>query len=450
MSLLDKYFQLYDDKYYQEKIYEYSYAEIIDHFIEYKIYKYDNGRLPDRDAIDKNFEKIILKVKDLKLKIKLIPLILFLGKEYWRYLMGMNYFEDMQPVLLDDFKSLSFKIDYNKINEHSHVYQDNQEMISGIECKNFQRIIDFNMNPNMGNHQYNNFIYVIADKFFFDEYCHALDKKDDFTFLFFLSGLEYGCTDGFDKRLKILDYLSSNKTLLQIKLLEDILLHGDNENFICKTIIDFSMSLELWEQFISFYLEYPLRYPKLFKPLSRVIIQLDVKNINLLLNGVKISKSLLNENKESLNICFLIIKNEEIKKHCLETLFKRWLDFVDTSIDYFGSIVLTDIIDLVIAYTRDFLDQEVIIKEVEKILCNIKEIDNKWFIDKQEYLYFFYKQMTKLFVYGTALEKHKLDHLKEKISVICYRNLILKNEKNYQCKTTMQLFDEYIIQQECR
>lgn len=445
LSLLDKYFQLYDDKNYQEKIYVSSYTEIIYHFIEYGIYNYDNDRLLDQDAIDKNLKTIILKVKDLRSKIKLIPLILFFGKEYWRYLMEMNYFEDMHSALIDDFKSLSFKIDNNKINEYSHVYQDNQEMINGIEIKNFQRIISFNMNPNMGNHQYNNFIYLFANKFFFDEYCHALDKKDDFTFLFFLSSLEYGCTDGFDKRLRILGYLSSNKSLLQIKLLEDILLHGDNEDFICKTIMDFSMSLELWQQFISFYLEYPSRYPKLFKPLSKVIIQLDVKNINLLLNGIKISKFLSNENKESLNSCFLDIKKEEIKKHCLETLFKRWLDFIDTSVDYFGSIVLTDIIDLVVAYTRGFLDQNIIIKEVEKILYNIEEIDNKWFIDKPEYLYFFYKQMTKLFVYGTALEKHKLNDLKEKISVICSGNPILKNEKNYQGKTTIQLFDEYII-----
>jgi hypothetical protein len=38
MSLLDKYFQLYEDKHYKEKIYEFSYASMIGHFIEYKIY----------------------------------------------------------------------------------------------------------------------------------------------------------------------------------------------------------------------------------------------------------------------------------------------------------------------------------------------------------------------------------------------------------------------------
>ena len=56
MSLLDKYFQLYEDKHYKEKIYEFSYASMIGHFIEYKIYKYDEGNLPDQDMINKEFE----------------------------------------------------------------------------------------------------------------------------------------------------------------------------------------------------------------------------------------------------------------------------------------------------------------------------------------------------------------------------------------------------------
>ena len=445
LTLLDKYFKLYDDKNYQEKIYEYSYATIIDHFIEYAIYNYDNGRLPDQHIINKKFERIVLENEDLKSKIKLIPLILFLGEQYWKYLMVLSYFDDMYSILLNDFKSLSFGIEYNKINECSHVYQDNQEMISGIKSKKFKKIIDLNIERNMGNHQYNNFIYLIADKFFFEDYCHALDKKDEFTFLFFLSNLEYGCTDGFDKRLRILDYLSSNRSLLQIKLLEDILLHGNNEDFVCKTIIDFSMSLELWQQFISFYLEYPLRYPKLFKQLSKAIIQLDVKNIDLLLYSIKINRILSNESKKALNSCFLNIDEEKIKKYCFETLFKKWLDFIDTSSDYFGSIILTDIIDLVINYTIGFLDEKVIIKEIEEILYNIEEINNKWFIDKSAYLCFFYKQMSKLFVYGFAIEKYKLNSLKEKISILCSENPILKNEIDHQGKTTIQLFSEHII-----
>ena len=334
-------------------------------------------------------------------------------------------------------KLLSFKIDFKQINEFSHTYKSHRDLINGIEKKEFKTIIDFNMNPNMGNYQYNHFIYSIADKFFFDEYCHILDKKDALTFLFFL-------TDGFEKRLRILEYLSSNQSLLQIKLLDDILLHGDNEDFICKTIIDFSIKLELWQQFISFYLEYPSRYPQLFKPLSKAIIQLDAKIMDLLLNGIGINKFISNESKKALNSCFLNIQKDEIQKYCLETLSLRWLNFIDSSRDYFGSIVLTDIIDLVVVYIRDFQDKKVIIREIELILYNLEEIDNKWFIDRLEYSNYFYKLMTKLFVYGFAIEKYNLYDLKEKISFICSGNSVLKNEKSFQNKTTLQLFEEHI------
>ena len=137
--------------------------------------------------------------------------------------------------------------------------------------------------------------------------------------------------------------------MMEIKLLYDILLQGDNEEFICKTIMDFSVNLELWQQFVSFYLEYPSRYPKLFKPLSKIMIQLDLKNVDLLLRGINLSGFVSNESQEALNSCFLNIEKEDMRKYCLETLFQKWLDFIDTSCDYFGSIVLTDVIDLVIA-----------------------------------------------------------------------------------------------------
>lgn len=201
----------------------------------------------------------------------------------------------------------------------------------------------------------------------------------------------------------------------------------------------------MWQQFISFYLEYPSRYPQLFKALSKAIIQLDEKSVDLLLHGIKLSKFLSNESKEALNSCFLNIQKDEIQKYCLETLFLRWLDFIGTSSDYFGSIVLTDIIDLIVVYIRDFLDKNVIIQEIERVLYNLEEIDNKWFIDGLEHSNYFYKQMTKLFVYGFALEKYKLYDLKEKISLICSGASVLENEKSYQTKTTLQLFKEYIV-----
>jgi hypothetical protein len=53
--------------------------------------------------------------------------------------------------------------------------------------------------------------------------------------------------------------------------------------------------------------------------------------------------------------------------------------------------------------------------------------------------------MSKLFVYTFALDKYELDDMKEKVSIICSSNQILKKEQGYQTKTTLQLFEEYII-----
>ncbi|MFK3862265.1 hypothetical protein [Pseudoalteromonas rhizosphaerae] len=445
LSLLDKYFQLYENKNYREKFYEFSYDEIIGHFIECKIYKYDEGELSDRYVINKKLEKIILEIKDSKFKIKLIPLILFLGEECWNDFMEINFFDDINLTLLEDFKSLSFKINFNKINEFSYCYESQQDMINCIEEKEFKAITDFNMNPNMGNYQYNRFIYFIASSFFFDEYCQALDEKDYFTFLFFLSSLEYGEKKEFDKRLKVFDRLINNKDILQIILLEDILMLGGDEGFIFEAIMDFSIKLELWQQFINFYLEYPSRYPQLFKPLSKAINQLGERSLDLLLNGIRINKFTSNEDKKALNSCFLNIPKDEMKKYCLETLFLRWLNFIDSYSDYFGSVILTSIHDLVVDYIRSFQDEKVIIQEIELILNNLEEIDNKWFVNWSEYLNYFYKLMTKLFVYGFAIEKYNLHDLKERISFICIGNPVLKNEKGFRNKTTLQLFEEHII-----
>ena len=445
LKLIDKYFQLYDDKNYQEKIYEFSYTSIICHFVEYEIYSYDNGNLTNQNIINKKIKNYIIKIKDLKSKIKLIPLLLFFGEEYWKHLIEINYFDDIKSFLLDDFKSLSFKIDFKKINEFSNIYESQKDLINGIEKKEFKTITNFNMNPNMGNYQYAHFIYFVANRFFFDEYCQALDKKNDFTFLFLISNLEYGQERGFDKRLKIFEHIINNKTLLQIKLLEDILLYGDNEAFICKATIDFSMNLELWQNFISFYFEYPSRYPKLFKPLSKAINKLDKKNIDLLLDGIKISESISDDNQKALNNFFLNIQKDEIQEYCLKILFERWLKFINTSSGYFGSIILTDITYLAIVYIKDFWDQKVIIQEIERVLYDLEEINNKWFGDELEYSNYFYKLMTKLFTYGFAIKKYKLYDLKEKISLVCSVNPILKKEKSYQKKTSLRLFDEYIL-----
>ena len=179
--------------------------------------------------------------------------------------------------------------------------------------------------------------------------------------------------------------------------------------------------------------------------MSKTIVDIDSKCISSLIQTIKIDKHIDNDSKEALNSLILNIKNDVIQKEILEKLFYRWNEFVDNYSEYFGTIILTDIIDIVIVYIRDFLDKTLVINTINKILYNLDEIENFWFKDRLEQTNYFYKQMSKLFVYAFVLDIYELYDMKEKISIICNNNQILKKEQGYQAKTTLQLFETHII-----
>ncbi len=49
-----------------------------------------------------------------------------------------------------------------------------------------------------------------------------------------------------------------------------------------------------------------------------------------------------------------------------------------------GNLFLTDAIDIVIVYVREFLSKEVTEKEIKQLIFNIEEIENKWFKNSSE------------------------------------------------------------------
>lgn len=131
-----------------------------------------------------------------------------------------------------------------------------------------------------------------------------------------------------------------------------------------------------------------------------------------------ISRDDKDNSKNALNSLVMNIPNDNIQKEILEKLFYRWDKFVDNYSEYFGSILLTDIIDIVIVYIRDFLDKTLVIENINKILGNLDEIENFWFKDKSEQTNYFYKQMSKLFVYDFALDKYELFDIKKSINCL--------------------------------
>jgi len=72
-------------------------------------------------------------------------------------------------------------------------------------------------------------------------------------------------------------------------------------------------------------------------------------------------------------------------------------------------------------------------------------MNNKWFKNISEQNNFFYKQLSKLFVYGYCLDKYNLTELKETIATILKNNNCLKREYLCTSKSTIQLFEEYVL-----
>jgi hypothetical protein len=300
--------------------------------------------------------------------------------------------------------------------------------------------------------EYSDFLVSITYKLFFNDLIQIInDKKDTFEIIYLTHHLTV------EEILTLATY--SDNILLKFETIRKSVYFKTNNTYcfnllkneqklLQNIISDFSKDNHLWQEFLNFYLIYPLRNPQLFKPLSEVVNLLKKDKINMLIESIKIDQYISDDSRTALNSCFLGIKNDDNQKYCLERLFVRWEKFIDTSDNYFLGIVLTDIFDMVIIYVRDFLDKNVIIANVENLIYELDEIDNKWFKDSSEQNNYFYKQMSKLFVYGFAFKKYEMNDLKDKVKDICINSIELQTESHHGKKTTLQLFDEYIFKVE--
>ena len=92
------------------------------------------------------------------------------------------------------------------------------------------------------------------------------------------------------------------------------------------------------------------------------------------------------------------------------------------------------------------MDDNKIEEELKKCIYNIEEINNKWFKSNIEQNNYFYKNMTKLFLYGVAIKKYDLQDIKSNIKDICTKSFLLDIEYKYgNEKTTSELFETHII-----
>jgi len=449
IDILDIYLKLYIEKNYKDIFYNFTYSQIIQHFIEYQIYEYDEqyGRLLNKDEIINRYKKEIILIDDIEIKKKVLPLILFIGEDFHQELYENNFFNDIKEFLLKEFKEINFDMDLLSLDRDSYQFESQCKLKEEVEKFNFNTILEFDFSqPTMGNNQYPKFMYFIAEKIFFEEYCNVLNNKNNFNFLYLTNTLEWDnnatITRDKNRRIKLLQYITGkNKLILEIRFLRDLVWYEYDVQLIKEIILNLSKDINIWKSFSNYYLNTPGRYVKLFQPLGEVLRDLNQENIDILIDSISINTYTQHDNIKALNNCFL-----EDNKYIMEKIFQKWLNYIDSYNGYFSSILLTDVRDISIECVKKYLTKDIIEQELKRCVNNIEEINNKWFKSNIEQNNYFYKNMSKLFVYGVAVEKYNLKSIKVDIVNICNKSLLLNREDAYgDSKTTLKLFDEYII-----
>jgi len=458
-NILENYYQLFDKKKYLGSGFEEIYNDMKEVYtldLQSLRYGYHNQ---SEQIIYQDLILAVINETDTKKKIKLIPLIIYLdsNRVFYDYLYNISFFDDFVYDIKDFFigtiKDSGVKV--NNIEELPFYHQEKEwfeNYKKGIESLNFKQIYSFIEGVERGYGYrfdvYLDFLVFIAYKYFFDDLVEIVNSKNDMFEIIYLTNIL-----NIEETLNLA--LKSNNYLLKFESIRKSVYFKYNNyqclnlrNLLKDIIIQLAQDNHIWQQFLYYFLEYPLRSIQLFEPMSKAILKIEMSCVYDIIQTIKIDNHFDEKSKEALNCLILNVKDDEIQKELLEQLFYRWNKFVDNYSEYLGSIILTNIIDIVIIYIRNFLDKTIVVENVNNIINNLDEIDNFWFKNRIEKINYFYKQMSKLFVYSFALNKYKCVHLKKNIFQICENSLILKKEQSNEKKTTLQLFDEYILHQE--
>ena len=458
--ILESYYKLFDNRKFLGNDFKNIYKDMKNTYnidLQSLRYGYHNQ---DEQIIYQYLILAVINENDTKKKMKLIPLIIYLDNDriFYDHLYKINYFDnfvhDIKDYFIGTIKDSGVKV--NNIEGLPSYHQEKEwfeNYKKGIEDLNFKQIYSFIEGVERGfGHKFDmyiDFLVFIAYKYFFDDLVEIANSKNDMFEIIYLANIL-----NIEETLNLA--FKSNNYLLKFESIRKAVYFKSNNNqclnllkserdLLKDIIIQLAQDNHIWQQFLDYFLEYPLRSVQLFEPMSKAILKIDKSCISMLIQTIKIDNHFNEDSKEALNSLILNIKDDEIQKEILEQLFHKWNKFIDNYSEYLGSIILTDIIDIVIVYVRDFLDKTMVLKNINNIIDNLDEINNFWFKNRIDKTNYFYKQMSKLFIYGFVLDKYELNEIKEKISLICKDSIILEKENVYQTKTTLRLFKEYII-----
>lgn len=454
-SFLNKYYELFGTKKYLGKDFDYIYEDMEQ---VYGIKKYSISYDKNSTKIYKKLVESVVSISDNKKRLKLIPLIVYLDIEniLYKHLYKDKYFDsfiEAKDYFIGNLKDSGVTIDTKNISKYhweSEVYESYQE---GLEQKDFTQIYNFVEAVQRGNLMYEpyiDFLSFVSVKIFFDDFVKVLDSINDvFKIQYLLNNLptkEKLLLANKTKNILVKFDAIRSSVYFKSNHHSSINLLKDENELISKNMFSVIQSKQYWKCFLQYFLVYPSRNPQLFLPLSDVLNESNKDDIDIFIDTIKINQYFDEDSKEALNNSILKIQEDEVKKYIMEKIFIKWKKFIDSYEDYMGNLFLTDVIDIVIVYIREFLPKGVISKEIKQLIFNVEEIDNHWFTNSSEQGNYLYKQLTKLFVFGLSIEKHSLDDLKSEVKILL-QNIEndLKREYSHNTKTTLQLFNEYIL-----
>jgi len=423
-----------------------AFSEIED---SYKIRKYEVTHNPDMVADFSKIISAIVAVKKPNKKIDLFSLITYLDQSnfFFQHLIDNDFFKGIEGNIFSILSSIDIEINMPDISDRHWELESYNNYKKGLRNKDIRQIYNFISAYERGNgllpNSYINFMVFVLYSTSYNQLIKILEQQEDvLTIKTLVDSLPAS------KKLKIA--VEVNSPILKFEVLREIFYFGNTtfdpkgNALVKEIIIDISKDTSFWKQFLMFYLEFPSRSPQLFETLGLALNQLNNKNIEPFIESIKIDKYLSNECKSALNLCFFNIENESIQQFISKKVFERWLEFIESYDEYTDSILITNVIDIVIHYTNNFIEDSQVIEDIDLIIEDIQELDNEWFVDEMMQTTVFYKAMSKLFIYGISANTKMIDR-QRLIQDIFDTNLILKHENCHNKKTTKALFSELML-----
>ncbi len=323
MSILNKYFNLFNNKKYIGKNFEKIYQDMRKNYnldLQSLRYGYNNQNE------EKTYEKLVLAVineADLKKRIKLIPLIIYLDSNriLYNFLYKLNYFNSFisndKGYIIKTIESSGIEISNIDTLPSFHYEKELfKNYRKGIKNLNFQQIYSFIRAIERGIgykfDEYLNFLVFLAYKYFFNDLIKiANNKKDMLEVIYFINILDI------EERLNLA--LKSNNYLLKFEAIRKTVYFKSNNSYclnllknerklLSSLIIQISNNKDIWKQFLNFYLEDPLRSIQLFELMSIAILKIENSSFFELIKAIRINNHLDDNSKHALNSLIFNIK----------------------------------------------------------------------------------------------------------------------------------------------